>query len=103
MGTIDHRRDQLIGAVADARLLGRPRRTRLANGHLALEGTLTIAGRTAIVTLVVDGLFENKLPTVLLRPWDALGFIPHVDPSGVICYVDPDAMVLDQRRHLHII
>src|SRR5262249_12582392 len=59
--------------------------------------------RPAIVTLVIDPLFENKLPTVLLRPWDALGFIPHVDPSGVICYVDPEGMLLDQRRQLQII
>src|SRR6266508_3015069 len=85
MKTIDSWRDQLLRAVADAGLLGRPRRVRLANGRWALEGTLTIAGRAAVVALVVDPLFENRLPTVLLRPWDALGFIPHVDPSGVIC------------------
>ncbi len=103
MKTIDSWRDQLLRAVADAGLLGRPRRVRLANGRWALEGTLTIAGRAAVVALVVDPLFENRLPTVLLRPWDALGFIPHVDPSGVICYVDPEGMLLDQRRQLQII
>jgi molybdopterin/thiamine biosynthesis adenylyltransferase len=103
MKRIDSWRDQLLRAVADAGLLGRPRRVRLANDRWALEGTLTIASRIVMVTLVVDPLFENKLPTILLRPWDALGFIPHVDPSGVICYVDPEGMLLDQRRQLEII
>jgi len=103
MKTVDSWRDQLLRAVADAGMLGRPRRARLANGRCALEGTLTIAGRTVTVALVVDLLFENKLPTVLLRPWDALGFIPHISPSGVICYVDPEGMLLDQRRQLQII
>jgi molybdopterin/thiamine biosynthesis adenylyltransferase len=103
MKTINSWRDQLLRAVADAGLLGRPRRVQFANGRWVLEGTLTIASRTVMVTLVVDPLFENNLPTVLLRPWDALGFIPHVDPSGVICYVDPEGMLLDQRRQLEII
>lgn len=103
MSTFDHWRDQLLHAVADARLLGRPRRMRLASGHWALEGMLRIASRTVTIALVVDPLFENKLPIVLLQPWDALGFIPHVDPSGVICYLDPEGMLLDQRRQLQIV
>jgi molybdopterin-synthase adenylyltransferase len=103
MTTIDHWRDQMLRAVADAGLLARPRRVRLAQGEAALEGILTVAGRAVTVALVVDPLFENKLPTVRLRPWDALGFIPHVDPSGVICYVDPEGMLLDQRRQLQIV
>ncbi len=103
MKTIDSWRDQLLRAVADAGLLGRPRRVRLAGGELALEGTLTIAGRTVTVALVVDPLFENKLPAVLLQPWDALGFIPHIDPAGVICYIDPEGMLLDQRRQLQLV
>jgi molybdopterin/thiamine biosynthesis adenylyltransferase len=103
MTTIDSWRDQLLHAVAGAGLLGRPRRVQLAGGEWALEGTLTIAGRAAVIALVVDPLFENKIPTVLLRPWDALGFIPHIDPSGKICYVDPEGMLLDQNRQLQII
>lgn len=103
MKTIDSWRDQLLQAVAGAGLLGRPRRVRLPNGEQGLEGTLTIAGRTVTVALIIDPLFENKIPTVLLRPWDALGFIPHIDPSGVICYVDPEGLLLDQRRQLQII
>jgi molybdopterin-synthase adenylyltransferase len=103
MKTIDSWRDQLLRAVADAGLLARPRRVRLAGGELALEGTLTVAGRAAVIALVVDPLFENQLPTALLRPWDALGFIPHVDPSGAICYVDPEGILLDQRRQLQVV
>ena len=103
MTTIDSWRDQLLQAVAGAGLLGRPRRVRLPNGEQGLEGTLTIAGRTVTVALIIDPLFENKIPTVLLRPWDALGFIPHIDPSGKICYVDPEGMLLDQNRQLQII
>lgn len=103
MKTIDSWRDQLLHAIAGAGLLGRPRCVQLASGECALEGTLTVAGRAATIAIVVDPLFENKIPTVLLRPWDALGFIPHIDPSGKICYVDPEGMLLDQNRQLQII
>lgn len=103
MTTIDSWRDQLLHAVAGAGLLGRPRRVRLPNGERGLEGTLTIAGRTVTIALIIDPLFENKIPTVLLRPWDALGFIPHIDTRGKICYVDPEGMLLDQNRQLQII
>jgi hypothetical protein len=103
MSAIDNWRDQLLRAVAGAGLLGGSRRVQLEQREAALAGTLTIAGRAATVALVVDPLYENKLPTVRLRPWDALGFIPHVDPSGAICYVDPEGMLLDQRRQLQVV
>jgi molybdopterin-synthase adenylyltransferase len=96
-------RDQLLRDVAGAGLLRHPRRTDLNNGTLGLEGEITIAGRAVTVALVVDSLLQNRLPHVYLRPSDALGFIPHVDPGGQICFLDQEGIVLDQRRQLDIV
>lgn len=39
------------------------------------------------------------LPTVRLRPWDALGIIPHVTATeGGVCYQDAEGLLLDQDR-----
>jgi hypothetical protein len=103
MKTDDRWRDQLLRNVAGAGLLRHPRRTKLNDRTLGLEGEITIAGRTVTVALVVDPLLQNRLLTVYLRPWDALGFIPHVDPGGQICFLDQEGIVLDQRRQLDIV
>jgi len=41
--------------------------------------------------------FPLKLPVVSLMPWDALGFIPHLE-TGSVCYTDPEGLVWDASR-----
>ena len=49
------------------------------------------------VGLPVD--FPSVLPVVKLRPWDALGVIPHVTPTeGGVCYQDSEGLLLDLER-----
>jgi molybdopterin/thiamine biosynthesis adenylyltransferase len=49
------------------------------------------------VGLPVD--FPSVLPVVKLRPWDALGVIPHVTAiEGGVCYQDSEGLLLDQNR-----
>jgi hypothetical protein len=71
MTPIDRWRDELLRTVADARSLERLRRVQLKDGTPALQGRLRVAERVVTVALVVEPLFENKLPIVLLQPWDA--------------------------------
>lgn len=72
-------------------------------GVAAVEASIAVEGREATLRLVLDASFPLVLPRFFLRPWDALGFIPHVDTSGFVCFADPDGLVLDRRRPLHII
>jgi len=68
-----------------------------------LEGNAVVEGRELAVRLVLDSTFPNQLPRFYLVPWDALGFIPHVDPYGQICFLDPEGLVLDRRHPVSII
>lgn len=68
-----------------------------------LEGTLTVSGVDVTVQLVLDRFFPTHLPRFFLTPWDALGFIPHVNPDGQICFLDPEGLVLDCHRPVAIV
>ena len=69
----------------------------------ALEGEIVVAGRAATLRLVLDASFPLGLPRFFLRPWDALGVIPHVDRHGLVCYTDPEGLVLDRRRPVAVV
>jgi molybdopterin/thiamine biosynthesis adenylyltransferase len=86
----------ILDDIATSGLLRSPRRPGGAVG--ALEGEVDVEGRAVTVQLDLRPPFPLALPRVWLRPWDALGFIPHVDPSGNVCYLDAEGTVLDSRR-----
>ena len=53
----------------------------------------------------VPSEFPSTLPDVYLEPWDALGFIPHVEyrggkegNAGKVCYFEKEGLVVNRRR-----
>lgn len=95
--------EQLLRDIERADLLRQPRRIRLTQDQVALEGRIEVAGRSATIAIVVASMLRYRLPMVFLRPWDALGFIPHVMPNGLICYLEHEGIVQDLRRPLDIV
>ncbi len=73
------------------------------NGAAALEGELLIGGREVTLQLVLDSSFPLTLPRFFLRPWDALGFIPHVDQRGFVCFADPEGLIMNRRQPIQIV
>lgn len=69
----------------------------------AIEGQVTIAGKDVTLCVGVDGNFPLCLPKVFLRPPDALGFIPHVEGEGYICYLDSEGLLLNSEDPIGII
>src|SRR5713101_3205467 len=61
----------------------------------AVEGQAAVTEREVTVCVGVDRRFPLSLPTVFLRPWNALGFIPHVDQDGYVCYADVEGILLN--------
>jgi molybdopterin-synthase adenylyltransferase len=102
METIDRWRDQLLREIENAKLLRHARRVQIESSVI-LEGEVQVTQRTVTIGILVDPLRRNRLPVFYLRPWDALGFIPHVMPSGVICFLDDEGLVLDRRRPFDIV
>ncbi|MGH2530928.1 MAG: E2/UBC family protein [Thermomicrobiales bacterium] len=96
---------ELLGVVEGLDLFRNPRRIErpLGRSGAALEGEVDVEGQEVTLRLVLDQSFPLTLPIFLLRPWDALGFIPHVSQSGFVCFLDREGLVLDRRRPVSVI
>lgn len=90
---------EALGLFSHPRRLATPEDSNTA----VLEGEVTIKGYDVTLQLVLDHAFPLRLPRFFLRPWDALGFIPHVDQSGLVCFLDAEGIVLDRRRPVEVI
>src|SRR5260370_33600964 len=93
------RSDDVLQAVEELGLFRVPRRiesTEFADAAV-LEGEISIAGHEGTLWLVLDSSFPLTLPCFFLRPWDALGAIPHVAERGKVCFADPEGLVLDRH------
>jgi len=69
----------------------------------AIEGKLTIAGKDVTLCVGIDEEFPLCLPKVFLRPPEALGFIPHIEEEGYICYLDSEGLLLNSEDPIGII
>jgi molybdopterin-synthase adenylyltransferase len=61
----------------------------------AIEGQVTILGQDVTLCVGADGSFPLCLPKIFLHPSNALGFIPHVEADGYICYLDSEGLLLN--------
>lgn len=71
---------------------------RLEDTSGVLQGHVEVDGRRVTLQLDLRPPFPLTLPRITLHPWDALGFIPHVNGRGVVCYQDPEGLVMDRYR-----
>lgn len=93
--------DDVLREVEGLGLFRNPRRAAVEDGEIgvaALEGQVLVDGRQVTLRLALDDAFPQRLPRFYLRPWDTLGFIPHVEANGFVCFADPEGLVLDRRR-----
>ena len=99
------RSDEVLHAVEELGLFRVPRRIESPEfaDAAVLEGQISIAGHEVTLWLVLDSSFPLTLPCFFLRPWDALGVIPHVDERGKVCFADPEGLVLDRYRPVQVV
>lgn len=97
--------EDVLRAVEELGLFRVPRRVESPSfaDAAVLEGEVSIAGHAATLWLVLDRYFPLSLPEFFLRPWDALGTIPHVDERGKVCFADPEGLMLDRRRPVQVV
>lgn len=55
------------------------------------------------IRLELPDHFPSVLPVIYVEPWDALGFIPHVEDDGKVCYFEDEGLVIDRHRPLDIL
>lgn len=63
-----------------------------------VEGEVDILGQTVALQIALDCYFPFHKPLFYLRPFDALGLIPHVNNQGFICYTQDEGILLDTNR-----
>jgi len=97
--------DAVLAEMEGLGLLRSPRRIVDGDekGAAIIEGEACIAGHGVTLRFVLPPSFPLTLPRIFLRPWDALGIIPHVDMRGVVCFADAEGLVLDRSVPVEII
>jgi molybdopterin/thiamine biosynthesis adenylyltransferase len=60
------------------------------------EGTLDIKDTETVLQIAFDADFPASKPLFFLKEPYALGFIPHVETDGYICYVHDEGLILNQ-------
>lgn len=89
-----HDKTKLLEGLAESGVL---KDAHLLTGQLAVTGRRTIRGKRIQLRLELPNSFPSKLPNIYIEPWDVLGFIPHVERDGKVCYIDNEGLVIDRR------
>lgn len=94
--------ERLLDRLAKSEVLGNTIHLESGTG---LRGDAEISGQEAKIRLEVPKEFPSTLPDVYLEPWDALGFIPHVEyrngqegNAGKVCYFEQEGLVINRRN-----
>lgn len=88
----------ILDGIEELEILQNFRRVRVNSSGAVVQGEADIEGHLITIEIELGPSFPLALPRFVLRPWDALGYIPHVIPNGIVCFLDPEGIVLDQRR-----
>jgi molybdopterin-synthase adenylyltransferase len=59
------------------------------------EAKIAINEQTVSIHIGLNKNFPQSLPIILLSAGNTLGFIPHVEPDGFVCYLPNENLVLD--------
>lgn len=68
-----------------------------------IGGNVLIEGQSVAVQIILDKNFPESLPLIFIIPATALGFIPHVDQRGFVCYTQKEGLLLNRRDSIGII
>lgn len=101
--------DQLLLGIAEKAILEDPQRAEPPPApnkrkvrHL-IRGKVQMGGQTVTIGIGLTDSFPLDLPILFLESWNALGFIPHIENDGYICYVPSEGLALDSKRPLKIL
>lgn len=65
------------------------------NGYV-LKGNVSVCSKAISILLSIPDDFPRKLPEIYLQDRDCLGFIPHVERNGKVCFVQREGIFFDQ-------
>lgn len=71
--------------------------------YVACAGKVEIENYSIKVIIGLKKSFPITKPLFFLKPFDSLGFIPHIDPDGYVCFVQDQNLVLDIENPIGVI
>jgi molybdopterin/thiamine biosynthesis adenylyltransferase len=69
----------------------------------SFEGELSVENQSVKLLVGLDRFFPLSLPNIFLKSFDALGFIPHIDKDGFVCYAQKEGLLIDRNNPVGII
>src|SRR5690606_3995197 len=107
MGQIitDHWIDELVHALEALPNFSNPQVTNLSKSSswIHIEGQVAIEQHLVEIIIMLTSTFPLDLPFFRLKIADALGFIPHVDTTGIICFAEAEGILLDRNEPTQIV
>lgn len=93
------------GCLQQARILPASELKTLTKRKLegVVEGKVALEDQQVTLCVGIDERFPLSLPKIFLRPPDALGFLPHVEEDGYLCYLDSEGLLLDAENPLALL
>lgn len=101
----DHWIDELLQALDSSPNFNEPRITNPSSSGSStyIEGQIAIGEQLVDLVIVLTRTFPMELPIFLLKIANDLGFIPHVDTNGVICFAESEGVLLDRNEPILIV
>lgn len=102
--------DRLVLGLTESGALNAPLKVELPvdpkpNREIAylIRGTAQVCGREVTLSVGLTASFPFELPIIFIEPWKELGFLPHIEKDGYVCYASSEESMLDAERPLDIL
>ena len=59
---------------------------------------LFVNGNAVAIKLLITKWFPRQLPIFFLEKYDALGFLPHIEPRGNICFLEKESIYINEEE-----
>lgn len=76
---------------------------RAKNCLYAVEGAVNIEEREVIIQIAFSKCFPYELPKIFMKDPCSLGFLPHNEKDGYLCFVDSEGLNLDVYNPCYIV
>ncbi|HEY9116833.1 MAG TPA: E2/UBC family protein, partial [Roseivirga sp.] len=85
---------EFIKDLVDVRLFNKEKEQPI----FKFECQFTVDGKKVPVYLLITKWFPEHLPLFYLPEYDYLGFLPHIEPSGLICYLEKESVYVNREE-----
>lgn len=95
----------LLKYISNSDIISNPRPIEIQSSPVGERGAVAIVevdvqieGQSVTLQIGLDALFPHSLPIISIIPWNRLGFIPHVEPNGYVCYAQREGLLLNRHN-----